>query len=71
MFLLLPNTVKFFSWPKFVEGCCNYHMIPVHSRAVTILPSGAKGMTKYSQTILPFDYYFAVDLVSILPQFGK
>jgi len=23
-----------FSWPKFDEGCWNYHMIPVYSRAV-------------------------------------
>jgi len=43
MFLILPKTLlKFFSWPKFDEGCWNYHMIPVHSRAVFILPSGAK-----------------------------
>jgi len=35
MFLILPKTLlKFFSWPKFDEGCWNYHMIPVHSRAV-------------------------------------
>jgi len=43
MFLILPKTLlKFFSWPKFDEGCWNYHMIPVHSRVVFILPSGAK-----------------------------
>jgi len=42
-FLILPKTVlKFFSWPKFDEGCWNYHMTPVHSRAVFILPSWAK-----------------------------
>jgi len=29
-------------------------MIPVYSRAVSILPSGAKRMAKWSQTILPF-----------------
>jgi len=28
--------MEFFSWPKF-EGCWNYHMIPVHSRAGSIL----------------------------------
>jgi len=43
MFLIFPKTLlKFFSWPKFDEGCWNSHMIPVHSRAVSILPSGAK-----------------------------
>jgi len=43
MFLILLKTlVKFFSWPKFDEGCWNYHTTPVHSRAVFILPSGAK-----------------------------
>jgi len=36
------NLMNFFSWPKFDEGCWNYHMIPVHSRAVFISPSGAK-----------------------------
>ena len=43
MFLIFPKTwMKFFSWPKFDEGCCNYHTIPVHSRAVSISPSWAK-----------------------------
>jgi len=43
MFLILPKTLlKFFSWPKYDEGCWNCHMIPVISRAVFILPSGAK-----------------------------
>jgi len=43
MFLILPKTLlKFFSWPKFDEGCWNYRMIAVHSRAMLILPSGAK-----------------------------
>jgi len=43
IFIILAITLlKFFSWPKFDEGCWNYHMIPVHSRAVFILPSGAK-----------------------------
>jgi len=36
-------------------------MIPVHSRAVSILPSGAK---KNGSTVSD---YFAVDLVIILP----
>jgi len=36
------NVIKFFSWPKFDEGRWNYHMISVQSRAVLILPSGAK-----------------------------
>jgi len=40
-------------------------MIPVYSRAVFILPSGAKKNGK----IVPD--YFAVDLVVVLPQFGK
>jgi len=34
--------MKLFSWPKFDEGFWNYDMIPVHSRAVSILPLGAK-----------------------------
>jgi len=60
MFLILPKTLlKFFSWPKFDEGCWNYHMIPVHSRTMSILPSGAKKNG--------FGYYFAVDLIIILP----
>jgi len=33
---------------KFEEGCWNYHMIPVHSRAVSILPSVAKQNGKNS-----------------------
>jgi len=42
-FLILPNKLlNFCIWPKFDEGCWNYHMIPIHSRAVFILPSGAK-----------------------------
>jgi len=36
-------------------------MIPVHSRAVSILPSGAKKNGKIASD------YFAVDLVIILP----
>jgi len=47
MFLILPKTLlKFFSWAKFDEGCWNYNMIPVHSRAVFILSSWAKRMVK-------------------------
>jgi len=43
MFLILPKTLlRFFSLPKFDEGCWNYHIIPVHSRAMSILPSRAK-----------------------------
>ena len=34
--------MEFFSCPKFHEGCWNYHMIPVHSRAVSILSPGAE-----------------------------
>jgi len=70
MFLILPKTLsKFFSWPKFDEGCWNYHMIPVHSRAVFILPSGAKKNSL--RLFCRFGHYFAVDLVGILSQFGK
>jgi len=46
MFPFLPKTLNDFSWPKFDEGCWNYHMIPVHSSAVFILPPGAKRMAK-------------------------
>jgi len=61
MFLILPKTLlKFFSWPKFDESCWNNHMIPVHSRAVSILPSGAKKNDKIVSD------YFAV-LAIILP----
>jgi len=43
MLLILPKTwMKFFSWPNFDEGCCNYHEIPVQSRKVSNLPSGTK-----------------------------
>jgi len=61
MFLILPKTLlKFFSSPKFDEGCWNNHMIPVHSRAVFILLSGAKKNGKIVSD------YFAV-LAIILP----
>jgi len=68
MFLILPKTLlKFFGWPKFDEGYWNYHMIPVHSRAVFILPSGAKKNRKivsdyfavWSLLCHWFGYYFA------------
>jgi len=60
MFLILPNTLlNFFSWPKFDEGCWNYHMIPIHSRAVFILLSGQNNGKLFSD-------YFAV-LANILP----
>jgi len=39
-------------------------MIPVHSRAVFILPLGAK---KWQNSLSRFGHYFAVDLVFILP----
>ena len=61
MFLNLPKTLlKLFSWPKFDEGCWNYRMIPVHSRAESILPSRAKKNGKIVSD------YFAV-LAIILP----
>jgi len=52
--------MKFFSWPKFDEGCWNYHVIPVQSSEVSILPSGAK---ENGQIVSD---YFAV-LAIILP----
>jgi len=45
---------------KFDEDCWNYHMIPIHSRAVSILPSETKKNGKI------VSYYFAV-LAIILP----
>jgi len=36
------KVIKVFGWPKFDEGCWNYHMTPVHSRAVFILPGAKK-----------------------------
>jgi len=56
--------MNFFSWLKFDEGSWNYHMIPVHSRAVSILTSGAK---KIGKIVLD---YFAV-MAIILPYLGK
>jgi len=46
--------MKVFSWPKIDKSCCNYHMIPIHSKAVSVLLSEAKRMAKKSQIILPF-----------------
>ena len=60
MFLILPKTLlKFFSWPKFDEGCWNHHMIPVHSRVVSILPSGKK-RPFWRLFFRWFGYYFAL-----------
>jgi len=43
MLLTLPKTLlKFFSWPKFDEGCWNYHMIQFTPGVVFILPSRGK-----------------------------
>jgi len=43
-------------------------MIPVHSRAVFILPSGAKKEWQNSLRLFcRFFHYFAVDLLIILP----
>jgi len=56
--------MNFFSWLKFDEGSWNYQMIPVHSRAVSILTSGAK---KIGKIVLD---YFAV-MAIILPYLGK
>jgi len=53
--------MNFFSWPKLDESCWNYHVIPVHLRAVSILPPGAKKNGKIVSD------YFAVDLAIILP----
>jgi len=72
MFLILPKTLlKFFSWPKFDEGCWNCHINPIHSKAMFILPSGAKKWQNSLRLFCRFGQYFAVDLVIILPQFGK
>jgi len=54
------NVIKLFSWPKFDEGCWNFRMIPVRSRAVFILPLGSN---RNGKTISD---YFAV-LTIILP----
>jgi len=46
-------------------------MIPVHSRAVSILPSGTKKWQNSLRRFCHFGNYFGVDLVVILPQFGE
>ena len=75
MFLILPKTsLTFFSWPKFDEDCWNYHMIPVHSRATFIFPSGKKRNGKivsdckifaFLAIILPFFGYYFVSVLKI------
>jgi len=62
------NLNEFLWLAKFDEGCWNYHMIPVHSSAVAILPSVTKWMAKLSEIISPFwtlfcrwfGYYFVL-----------
>jgi len=54
------NVIEGFQLAQIDEGCWNYHMIPVRSRAVSILPSGAKRNGKIVSD------YFAV-LAIILP----
>jgi len=49
-----------FGWPKFHEGCWNYREIPVQSREVSILRSGAEENGKIVSD------YFAI-LAIILP----
>jgi len=62
MFLILPKTLlKFFSWPKLDEGCSNYHMIPVHSKAMTILPSEPKNNGK-----IVSDYFAVLAIILLL-----
>jgi len=34
--------MKIFNWSKLLEGYWNYQRIPVHLKAVSILPSDAK-----------------------------
>jgi len=58
--------MNFFSWPKFDEGCWNYYMIPVHSRAVSILPSGVK---KSGKIVLDYFTVFSTILPLIWPLF--
>ena len=53
--------MNLFSWPKFDEGCWNYHMIPVHSRAVSGLPSGAKENGK-----IVLDYFGVLSTIMLL-----
>ena len=56
--------MNFFSWPTFDEVCWNYHMIPVHSRAVSYLPSGAK---KNGKIVLDYFAFLATILPLIWP----
>jgi len=61
MFLILPKTLlKFLGWSKFDEGCWNYNMIPIHSMAMSILPSGTKKNGKIVSV------YFAVLAIILL-----
>jgi len=67
MILISPKTwMNFFSWPKFDEGCWNYNMIPVHSRAMSILPSGAK---KNGKRVFGYFAILAIILPLIWPLF--
>ena len=54
IFIFTQNSMKH-------EGCWNYHVIPVQSREVSMLPSGAKENGKIVSD------YFSVDLAVILP----
>ena len=56
------NFITFFSWPKFDEGCWNYHMIPVHSRGVFTLPTGAKKKGKIVSDYSPQHYEWCLAL---------
>ena len=46
------QNLKFFKWTKFDEGCWNYQTIPVHLKAVSILPSEAKKNGKIVSGVL-------------------
>ena len=54
------NLNECFGGLKFDEGCWNYHMIPVSSRAVSILPSGVKKNGKIVRLFCRFCHYFAL-----------
>ena len=59
LFLILPKTLfKFFIWRNFDERCWNHQIIPVHSRAVFILPSGAKKNDK-----IVSEYFAVLDII--------
>jgi len=67
MFRILPKTrMNFFSWSKFDESCWNYQTIPVHSKAVSILTSGAK---KDGKIVLDYFSVFAIILPLIWSSF--